>query len=61
MTKYEELENISYNVIRREVNDFERETNDAELGNFVRGVVKLQTELYARMTEEVRSECTQSK
>jgi len=60
MTKYEELENISYNVIRREVNNFERETTDSELGNFVRGVVKLQTELWGKMSEEVHSECTQS-
>ena len=36
-----------FRVIRREVRDFERETTDAELGNFVRGVVELETCLYS--------------
>ena len=48
----EELQLTAYRVIRREVNCFERTTNDAELGNFVRGVVALQTELYSRMENE---------
>ncbi len=48
----EQLELEAYRVIRREVRDFERMTSDAELGNFVRGVVDLQFELYRRLQEE---------
>ena len=38
---------VAYNVIRREVTDFQRTTTDAELGNYVRGVVNLQSELFS--------------
>lgn len=58
MTRSEELQITAYRIIRRETNCFERTTNDAELGNFVRGVVALQTELYARLDAEC-SEDTQ--
>ena len=57
MTRSEELQLTAYRIIRRETNCFERTTNDAELGNFVRGVVALQTELYAKLEDE-RSENT---
>lgn len=43
------LERTAYNVIRREVRNFQRTTTDAELGNYVRGVVDLQSELYGIM------------
>ena len=36
----------AYNVIRREIRRYDRKSNDAELGNYVKGVVDLQTELY---------------
>jgi hypothetical protein len=36
----------AYNVIRRETRRYDRKSNDAELGNYVKGVVDLQTELY---------------
>ena len=51
-----ELELTAYKIIRREVNNFQRETDDAELGNFVRGVVALQTELYGMSKIEVEHE-----
>ena len=42
----EKLIITAYDVIRRETRRFNRESNDAELGNYVKGVVDLQTELY---------------
>ena len=36
----------AYDVIRRETRRYDRKSNDAELGNYVKGVVDLQTELY---------------
>ena len=36
----------AYNVIRKETRRYDRKSNDAELGNYVKGVVDLQTELY---------------
>lgn len=42
----EKLIITAYDVIRREARRFNRESNDAELGNYVKGVVDLQTELY---------------
>ena len=49
----EEIEFMAYNVIRREVSDFQRTTNDAELGNFVKGVVALQREIYIKKCNEM--------
>ena len=48
-----ELELLSYNVIRREVSNFQRTTNDAELGNFVKGVVALEKEIYITKMNEM--------
>ena len=42
----EKLVITAYDVIRRETRRYDRESNDAELGNYVKGVVDLQTELY---------------
>jgi len=44
------LKEMCFDVIRRETSNFERETSDAELGNFVRGVVALEIELYSDAT-----------
>lgn len=42
----EQLVISAYDVIRRETRRYDRKSNDAELGNYVKGVVDLQTELY---------------
>lgn len=42
----EKLVITAYDVIRRETRRYNRESNDAELGNYVKGIVDLQTELY---------------
>lgn len=42
----EKLIITAYDVIRRETRRYDRKSNDAELGNYVKGVVDLQTELY---------------
>ena len=42
----EKLVITAYDVIHRETRRYNRESNDAELGNYVKGVVDLQTELY---------------
>ena len=54
----ENLVITAYDVIRRETRRYDRESNDAELGNYVKGVVDLQTELYkkAQITESLKSE-----
>ena len=55
----EKLVITAYDVIRRETRRYNRESNDAELGNYVKGVVDLQTELYkyknAQIMEELKS------
>lgn len=54
----EKLVITAYDVIRRETRRYDRESNDAELGNYVKGVVDLQTELYknAQIMESLKSE-----
>ena len=42
----EELIITAYTLIRREVRRYDRQSNDAELANYVKGIVDLQTELY---------------
>ena len=49
----EQVELIAYNLIRREVRRFDRGTTDAELANYIRGIVDLQTELYSVIGHEV--------
>lgn len=44
----EELQLMAYGLIRAEVRRFNRKTSDSELGNYVRGVVDMQTELYKK-------------
>ena len=48
----EQTEQIAYRLIRIETNRFDRNGNDLELGNYVRGVVHFQTELYAKISDE---------
>lgn len=54
----EKLVITAYDVIRRETRRYDRKSNDAELGNYVKGVVDLQTELYknAQIMEALKSE-----
>ena len=47
------LGTLSYDVIRREVSNINRITSNAELGNFVRGVVELEREIYMEMEREI--------
>ena len=50
----EQTEQIAYRLIRIETNRFDRNGNDSELGNYVRGVVHFQTELYAKISDETQ-------
>lgn len=56
MNEQEKIMLLSYNVIRREVRNFQRDTDDSELGNYVRGVVDLQTEIYSCYMREMQEE-----
>ena len=47
----EEIELIAYRLIRIETNRFDRRNNDTELGNYVRAIVDMQTELYHKLAE----------
>ena len=46
------VELAAYRLIRRESRRFDRESTDAELGNYVRGVVDLQTEIYSLLEKK---------
>ena len=48
------IESEAYRLIRIEANRYSREGNDAELGNYVRGIVDLQTEMYKLIETEQR-------
>lgn len=48
----EMIERLAYRLIRIEVRRFDRITTDGELANYVRGVVDLQTQLYAEISRE---------
>lgn len=52
----EELAVECYRVIRREARSFDRTTNDTELGNFVRGVIELETMIYSEQERRNREE-----
>lgn len=52
----EQLVISAYDVIRRETRRYDRKSNDAELGNYVKGVVDLQTELYKNEQLKVANE-----
>ena len=52
----EKLVITAYDVIRRETRRYDRKSNDAELGNYVKGVVDLQTELYNNEQLKVANE-----
>lgn len=47
----EMLEREAYRLIRIEARRFDRTTTDSELGNYVRGIVDLQTELYGELNK----------
>ena len=47
----EMLEREAYRLIRIEARRFDRTITDSELGNYVRGVVDLQTELYGELNK----------
>ena len=48
----EAIERLAYRLIRIEVRRFDRITTDSELANYVRGVVDLQTQLYAEVERQ---------
>lgn len=48
----DDVEKEAYRLIRIEVRRFDRETNSSELGNYVRGVVDLQTEIFKRIQSQ---------
>lgn len=48
------IESEAYRLIRIEANRFDKEGKDAELGNYVRGIVDLQTEMYKIIETEQR-------
>lgn len=48
----DELQIMAYKVIRREGHTFERTTTDSEFGNYVRGVLDLQAEIFRKMIDE---------
>lgn len=50
-----ELEAECFRIIRRETCDFHRESGDAELGSFVRGVVEVERFLYDKRDNDVKS------
>lgn len=52
----EELQLMAYGLIRTEVRRFNRETSDSELGNYVRGVIDMQTELYKKKYKKTWAE-----
>lgn len=52
----DELQLEAFRLIRRELRRFDRETNDSELGNYVRGVVDLETEIYAQLLKSNENE-----
>ena len=49
----EKSELIAYRLIRIETNRFDRNKNDSELGNYVRGVVDFQTEIFSKIQDEL--------
>lgn len=48
----DELQIMAYKVIRREGHTFERTTTDSEFGNYVRGILDLQAEIFNKIIEE---------
>lgn len=50
-----ELEAECFRIIRRETCDFHRESGDAELGSFVRGVVEVERFLFDKRDNDVKS------
>lgn len=51
----DELQLEAFRVIRREARRFDRETNDSELGNYVKGVVDLETQIFEQLLKSNES------
>ena len=47
-------EYMAYRLIRQEVRRFDRKTTDAELGNYIKGVVDMQSSVYNLLNEEMQ-------
>ena len=52
MTDLEKLKIIAFDTIRHEVRNFGRTTTDAEVGNYVRGVL----DLYCEIMKDVQNQ-----
>ena len=52
----DELQLEAFRLIRTESRRFDRETNDSELGNYVRGVVDLETQIFAQLLKSNENE-----
>ena len=52
----EQRELVAYKLIRREVRRFDRHNSDAELANYVRGIVDMQTEMFSMYIESCKAE-----
>lgn len=52
----DELQLEAFRLIRRELRRFDRETNDSELGNYVRGVVDLETQIFEQLLKSNENE-----
>lgn len=46
-----EIELMAYRLIRIEARRFDRNTSDSEFANYVKGIVDMQTEIYAKLSE----------
>ncbi len=52
----DELQLEAFRLIRKETKRFNRETNDSELGNYVRGIVDLETQIFAQLLKSNENE-----
>ena len=52
----DELQLEAFRLIRTEARRFDRETNDSELGNYIRGVVDLETQIFEQLLKSNKAE-----
>ena len=52
----DELQLEAFRLIRTETRRFDRETNDSELGNYVRGVVDLEAKIFEQLLKSNENE-----
>ena len=52
----DELQLEAFRLIRTEARRFDRETTDSELGNYVKGVVDLETQIFAQLLKHDENE-----